>query len=65
MKEKVIENFLLDVVECPEICNTKGKKVSYLSKWIDKNTEDYTVVVIDFLNRDIYKFKADPDSIYI
>ena len=38
MMEKLVENFLLDIVPCPEWANTKSKKCSYLRKWIDANT---------------------------
>lgn len=34
MMEKVIREFLIDIVPTPESCNTIGKKISYLSRWV-------------------------------
>lgn len=66
MREKVVEQFLYGIVPTPPECTTRGRKLTYLNQWIDANTRDYTVIIIDYLNdAKIYKFRAEQgENIY-
>jgi hypothetical protein len=65
MKLKLIENFLLDTIPIPPEVVRRSDKITYLSKWIDLNTKDHNIIVLDFLNEDemIFSYKVPQEEI--
>lgn len=60
MKQSIVDHFLMHVVPTPKGVKRRSVMEAYLHKWIDLNTDDHNMIVIDFLgNNAIYKYKVD------
>lgn len=63
MKKRIVEQFLYDEVTVPPYVKTKSQKMQYYYAWLDANTKDYKVIVVDFLNNDqVYQMTPEPIS---
>ena len=64
MKDNVVEHFLMHVVPTPPGVKKKRVMEAYLHKWMDENTKDHHMIVIDYLNDNaIYKYKVDLEAL--
>lgn len=53
------EKFLMNFVKTPELVKTHKDKLLYLENWLQKNTENYTSVVLNIKSGKIQKIKAN------
>lgn len=58
MIENMVESFIYGLIETPPFLKSKGKKVEYLINYYRNHTNNYNMMIVDFLNNEVFTYKV-------